>query len=341
MVVQRQLSLIEVPLTLAELTRDPGSDYGEVFTRRWVVELILDLVGYTEDQDLSARRLVEPSCGTGAFLVPVVDRLIASCLRHGRDLGSLGGAVRAFDLLEANAQRARKATALRLEEAGLDQATAEEIAATWVTTGDFLLTDHELGSAHHVVGNPPYIRLENIRPEVMDAYRRRCTTMRGRSDIYVGFIEQGLDLLAPDGTLGFICADRWMHKTHELDVTYPATGPARSTLEAKVLGTPLHPGNEKSQSNALGRSGSADLDKRLKEAAFKAIDLKAEYDLLVAGQGGASRTGPGHGSMTSWLRQQLPSAYVFLAHPRVAARGAPRRRSRRRLVMVRPTVVGP
>jgi hypothetical protein len=102
-------------------------------------------------------------------------------------------------------------------------------------------------------------------------------------------------------------------KTHELDVTYPAAGPARFTLEAKVLGTPLHPGNEKSQSNALGRSGSADLDKRLKEAAFKAIDLKAEYDLLVAGQGGASQTGPGHASMTTWLRQQLPSAYVFLA----------------------------
>lgn len=102
-------------------------------------------------------------------------------------------------------------------------------------------------------------------------------------------------------------------KTHELDVTYPAEGPARFTLEAKVLGTPLHPGNETSQTNALGRSGSADLDKRLKEAAFKAIDLKAEYDLLVAREGGASRTGPGHASMTSWLRQQLPSAYVFLA----------------------------
>lgn len=102
-------------------------------------------------------------------------------------------------------------------------------------------------------------------------------------------------------------------KTHELDVTYPATGPARFTLEAKVLGTPRHPGNQSSQSNSLGRSGSADLDKRLKEAAFKAIDLKAEYDLLVAGEGGISRTGPGHASMTSWLRQQLPSAYVFLA----------------------------
>ncbi len=214
----RQLSLIEVPVALAELTRDPGSDYGEVFTRRWIVELILDLVGYTEDKDLAGRRLVEPSCGTGAFLVPVVDRLIASCRRYGRDLDSIAGAIRAFDLLEANAERARKAAAEQLVEAGLDRSSAEEMAASWVTTGDFLLAGHEPASAHHVVGNPPYIRLENVPAVVMDAYRRRCRTMRGRSDIYVGFIELGLDLLAPGGTLGFICADRWMRNQYGADL---------------------------------------------------------------------------------------------------------------------------
>jgi hypothetical protein len=218
MAASRQLSLIEVPVALAEIAHDPGADYGEVFTRRWIVELILDLVGYTANEDLGARVLVEPSCGTGAFLVPVVDRLIESCREHGRDLNSVGGCIRAFDLLDANAQRARKAAALRLEEAGLDKATAEDIAAAWVTTGDFLLTDHEPSSVHHVVGNPPYIRLENVRPDVMDEYRRRCSTMRGRSDIYVGFIELGLDLLAPEGTLGFICADRWMRNQYGADL---------------------------------------------------------------------------------------------------------------------------
>jgi hypothetical protein len=220
----RQLSLIEVPVVLAESSLDPGADYGEVFTRRWVVELILDLVGYTANQDLGARRLIEPSCGTGAFLVPAVDRLIASCLNHGRDLHSLGGAIRAFDLLDANAQRARKAAALRLEEAGLDQVTADEITATWLTTGDFLLAEHELGSAHFVVGNPPYIRLENVQSRIMDAYRHRCVTMRGRSDIYVGFIELGLELLAPEGKLGYICADRWMRNQYGADLRALVSG---------------------------------------------------------------------------------------------------------------------
>ena len=93
---------------------DPGADYGEVFTRRWVVELILDLVGYTADKDLAAKVVAEPSCGTGAFLLPIVDRLIESSARHGRDLRSLGDSVQAFDVLGANAEIARKAVALRL-----------------------------------------------------------------------------------------------------------------------------------------------------------------------------------------------------------------------------------
>lgn len=205
-------------MSVAELAPDPGADYGEVFTRRWVVDLILDLVGYTPDQDLGSRSLVEPSCGTGAFLVPVVERLLESSGRHGRDLISLGPAIRAFDLLEANAQRSRKAVAELLAEHGLDLESAEDLANEWIVTGDFLLQPHEVQSADFVVGNPPYIRLENVSRQTMAAYRRTCPTMRGRADIYVGFIERGLDLLKPGGKLSFICADRWMRNQYGADL---------------------------------------------------------------------------------------------------------------------------
>ncbi|WP_433372858.1 hypothetical protein [Streptosporangium sp. CA-115845] len=47
---------------------DEAVEHGEVFTRKWVVEMILDLVGYRPDQDLALLRLVEPACGSGAFL---------------------------------------------------------------------------------------------------------------------------------------------------------------------------------------------------------------------------------------------------------------------------------
>ena len=187
----RQLTVIEDPMALAELTPNPGADYGEVFTRRWVVDLILDLVGFTSDHDLGGRVLVEPSCGTGAFLVPVVERLIASSLDHDRDLRDLGPALRAFELLDANAARARKAVVELLTSQGLTHEKAEALTDEWITTGDFLLHPHGSANADYVVGNPPYIRLESISRRTMDAYRRICPTMRGRADIYVGFFERG------------------------------------------------------------------------------------------------------------------------------------------------------
>jgi len=91
---------------------------------------------------------------------------------------------------------------------------ASEIVSAWVTTGDFLLYDHSPSSADYVVGNPPYVRLESVYRPTMDAYRRVCPTMRGRSDLYVGFIERGLELLRKGGSLGFICADRWMRNQY-------------------------------------------------------------------------------------------------------------------------------
>lgn len=206
-------------MALAEIAPDPGANYGEVFTRRWVVDLILDLVGYTPDRDLATMVLVEPSCGTGAFLGAVIDRLVESARKHGRDLSEVDSSpLRAFDLLDANAELARKGVVQRLQDAGLARGPAEDLGRTWVQTGDFLLHDHESAAADFVVGNPPYIRLENVPARVMEAYRRSCRTMRGRSDIYVGFIERGLDLLRAEGVLGFICADRWMRNQYGADL---------------------------------------------------------------------------------------------------------------------------
>ncbi len=196
---------------------DESDEHGEVFTRRWVVELILDLSGFTADRDLGGFVAVEPSCGAGAFLVPMVERLIESCQRHDRPLADIRTALRAFDLLPANAELAQKAVAKALVDAGLDDLDARSIAVDSIRCGDFLLSFHDI-VADFVLGNPPYIRLEDVPPTRSAAYRRACPTMRGRSDIFVGFIEAGLRLLGPDGVLGFIVADRWMHNQYGNDL---------------------------------------------------------------------------------------------------------------------------
>jgi len=196
---------------------DPGratDNHGEVFTRRWVVELVLDLAGYTADRDLGGMVAIEPACGKGAFLGPMVERLVASCARHCREVADVTGAIRASDLLASNVHLARQAVAARLGAAGLDSGSASGLSRRWIVQRDFLLGEHDFETADFVVGNPPYIRLENVPSARSNAYRNACPTMRGRSDIFVGFIELGLRLLRPGGVLGFIVADRWMRNRY-------------------------------------------------------------------------------------------------------------------------------
>ena len=119
----------------------------------------------------------------------------------------------ALDLSELNVERARKLAVSRLADAGFTVEQAERLALRWIRHADFLL-DGDVGEADFVLGNPPYIRLENVPPARTAAYRRSCPTMKGRSDVYVGFVERGLRLLSEDGVLGFIVADRWMHNQY-------------------------------------------------------------------------------------------------------------------------------
>lgn len=64
-------------------SRQRVADHGEVFTPPWMVEAMLDLVkGETERID---SRFLEPACGSGNFLVPILKRKLAAVeLKFGK-----------------------------------------------------------------------------------------------------------------------------------------------------------------------------------------------------------------------------------------------------------------
>jgi len=72
-----------VPKEQLVKSRQRVADHGEVFTPRWLVDDMLDLVK-SETERIDSRFL-EPACGSGNFLVPVLERkLNAVRQRHGR-----------------------------------------------------------------------------------------------------------------------------------------------------------------------------------------------------------------------------------------------------------------
>jgi len=189
--------------------RSSGETHGVVLTKPHIVDLILDLAGYTENRDLSLMRLLEPSCGTGAFLVPAVRRLVKSARRHHRRPSQLSDCIHAYDIDKAHVEAARLAVETALNEEGIGNGAAKSLAENWVRQADFLLTPLDEQSFDAVVGNPPYIRIEQLSPEIQGEYRRRYESLYDRADLYVAFIERSLALLKPNGTLSFVCADRW------------------------------------------------------------------------------------------------------------------------------------
>jgi hypothetical protein len=66
-----------------------------------------------------------------------------------------------------------------------------------------------------IIGNPPYIRIQTMKewaPLEVEIYKELFRAGRtGNYDIYVVFIEQGLNLLNPRGRLGFICPHKFFN----------------------------------------------------------------------------------------------------------------------------------
>lgn len=185
----------------------PADQRGGVHTRPEVARFILDLTRWSVDADLSKARLLEPSVGEGDFLLPVAERLL-ECHGPGK-VDAICDLVRAVEVNTAALAECRRRLELLFKSRGWRAPQTRAVLDQWLIQADFLTVPLSTGFTH-IVGNPPYVRLELLPKELLRLYRARWTSLYDRADLYVAFIERSLDLLAPEGRLGFICADRWM-----------------------------------------------------------------------------------------------------------------------------------
>lgn len=179
--------------------RTNGGRHGDVSTAPEVVRYMLDLVGYTADKNLSDTIILEPSCGEGEFIVEIARRLMESARRFGFDAqAAFVRCVYGYDILEEKIWRCRQ----RLSDMGLDPTVVH------INVGDFLSA--RMPQVDIVVGNPPYVRYENIPAKQLDYIKKTFPTFHYRADLYIPFFEKTLRALKPGGRHCFICANRWL-----------------------------------------------------------------------------------------------------------------------------------
>lgn len=178
----------------------PDAAQGAVFTPSELAEGVLDLCNLRGA--CAGVRVLEPSAGEGAFVLPVIRRLLAA----GAALSE--NSILAYEIHAETAQRLCSNVRSLLVEYDIPGPTIERLVAAWIRHEDFLLADVP-GDFDLIVGNPPYVRQDKINKSALAEYRRRYGTMYDRADLYVPFYERCLDLLSTGGVLGFVCANRW------------------------------------------------------------------------------------------------------------------------------------
>ena len=177
-----------------KLAHDSDADErGAIYTKREVVEFMLDLAGYEPSQPLHRMRLLEPSFGGGEFLLAAIRRLM-SAFKASDGQSDLAHCIRAVELHRSTFNATKGKVDSLLSEHGLGETERSRLISAWLTAGDFLLHPMQ-GRFDFVVGNPPYVRQEMIPPALLGQYRKLYATLYDRADLYVPFIERSLALL--------------------------------------------------------------------------------------------------------------------------------------------------
>lgn len=185
-----------------------GAEKGEVFTNPNIVNFMLKTSGIERDILQPETRILEPSCGQGEFVLAIAKELCKKAKLNGIvNSNVFNSLVTAYEISSESIANAKNKT-LQILSSTFSFEESKTLVESWYKNTDFLIdTDQSLFT--HIIGNPPYVRIENIPLELLKMYREKFSTMKERADLYIPFFEKSLSLLKDDGVLSFICTDRW------------------------------------------------------------------------------------------------------------------------------------
>jgi hypothetical protein len=191
-------------------TRSNGGEHGTVLTRTEVVEFILSLSGLNKREDFETKKVLDPAVGEGAFIICLLRRIILA-FRYEEE--KLKAAIRNITAVELD----RAKCEIFVENArdlftSFDPGLSDYWEYINLINDDYLIA--KTATYDVIIGNPPYVRYDNIPFNQVDIYKRLYPCFRNRSDLYIAFFEKGIKSLNRGGVLTFICADRWLNNQY-------------------------------------------------------------------------------------------------------------------------------
>lgn len=194
------------------MNKNPKKYGGEVFTPPSMVCTMLDIMWYTaQNSAILKQHIIDNSCGDGAFLIEIVKRYATCYLKDGTADGledALGTYIHGIEINPENYDRCIENLDKTLEGLGLN------IHPIWdVRHGNALEIDVYDGKMDYVVGNPPYVRVHNIKgvdDELYESIVSLDFCKKGSTDLYLAFYDIGFRMLSDMGMLCYISPSGWL-----------------------------------------------------------------------------------------------------------------------------------
>ncbi|MFX1319783.1 MAG: Eco57I restriction-modification methylase domain-containing protein [Promethearchaeota archaeon] len=214
---------------------------GQFFTPDWIVDyLIRHTLSPALSEDpvrlLGEFTVLDPACGDGAFLTGVLRFLAEKVKSYPMDkqhlfLRSIVDSIHGIDVdpkALAQCQRHLEQVSNKLLGVPADFSQRILLGNSLIQTdqhaqdvfGDalpkkFPVDWHRVypwvmreGGFDAIIGNPPFLSIKSIEPELKTYIRHRYRTVHQQFDILIPFIELGLDLLRPGGRLGYVISNK-------------------------------------------------------------------------------------------------------------------------------------
>ncbi|MDR3292017.1 MAG: Eco57I restriction-modification methylase domain-containing protein [Methanobrevibacter sp.] len=194
------------------------------------------------DEKLKNIKIIDPACGSGAFLNKATDILLnihktvhdmkyennKSLDPYFDDIGSrrkiILNNIYGVDLNEESIEITKLAMFLKIAKKGLKLPNLDKN----IKCGNSLISDSNfIDNAFNwekeypevfkndgfdiVIGNPPYVRIQNIPHTEIDYYKKKYITTHEKVDLSILFIELSQNILKNDGMTGFISSNAFLN----------------------------------------------------------------------------------------------------------------------------------
>ena len=163
---------------------------GAFFTPDFIIDFIIK-----EISPIQSDKNLDPSCGSGAFLVGLTDYYKRTLNKSVKK--TIKENIYGSDILDYNIRRAKLILTIYalqnneiLDESDFNLYQKDSLNSNWELQFD------------NIVGNPPYVKFQDLTDDTRINLAKHWTTIEGGTlNLYFAFFELGFKLLKPEGTL--------------------------------------------------------------------------------------------------------------------------------------------